>query len=82
MARSLTDGGFEAGGEFDVTADSTCDWDFCQGYRAANALHSGRSNCAHVAPLNANLQRVIAVWDSLPKNILAAIVALAETAGT
>jgi hypothetical protein len=71
--------GFEPGVDFDASAYDTCDCEFCQGYRAANALHSGHSNCLDVASLDADLRRVIAAWARLPEAIRNAVVALAAS---
>jgi hypothetical protein len=44
--------------------------------RAANALHSGRLKWLESALIDANLQRVITTWDTLPEAIRRAILAL------
>ncbi len=72
--------GVESTSDFDAIDDGECGCEFCQGFRAARALHSGRSSWHDLALLDAGLQRIIAAWGSLPKNIRAAMMALAETA--
>jgi hypothetical protein len=73
--------GFEPVSEIDATTNGSCGCEFCQGYRAANALHSRHSNCLDVALLDADLQRVIAAWDGLPAAIRRAALALISTSG-
>ena len=75
--------GFEPVSDFDATSTGACACEFCQGYRAAQALHSGRSNRLDVASLDPDLQRVIAGWDAQPEAIRQEIGALvgAEKAG-
>jgi len=68
--------GFEPVGDFDGSDNSDCGCDFCQGYRAARALHSGRSNCLDVASPDTDLQQVIGAWDGLPEAIRKAIMVL------
>src|SRR5580700_2830523 len=65
--------GLEPFGESDVTRDSTCTCDFCQGWRAANALQNDGSKCPDLAQIDADLQRVISAWDGLPEAIRRAI---------
>jgi hypothetical protein len=78
----MAEAGIEPASDSDASAESLCSCEFCQGYRAARALHSDRSNCLDVASLDHDLQEVIAVWGKLPKRIRATIMALAETAGS
>jgi len=58
--------GIEPVGDIDATTGGICDCEFCEGYRAAMTLHSGRSNWLDVAFLDADLQRIIAAWNKLP----------------
>jgi hypothetical protein len=68
--------GFEPTRNFDVTDDGVCDCEFCQGYRAARALHVGSLNCPALASLDADLHHVIAAWGTLPEAIRRAVMAL------
>ena len=63
-------------GEFDATASRTCTCDFCQGWRAANALQTAGSRSPDVASLDSDLELVTAVWGDLPVAIRQAILAL------
>src|SRR5271155_3822197 len=71
--------GFEPFADFVVTANSSCSCEFCEGYRAANALHSGCSKWLDSALNDANLQRLIAAWNNLPEGLQTAIMALVGT---
>lgn len=71
--------GFEPAGDFDATTDGQCSCEFCQGWRAANALHSEVTSCPEVASADPELQRVVASWDALPEAIRAAVLALIGT---
>jgi hypothetical protein len=68
--------GFEPVGDFDGSGNAACACEFCQGYRAARALHSGRFNCLNVASLDPDLQRVITAWDALPEAMRTVVIAL------
>ncbi|HEX3659755.1 MAG TPA: hypothetical protein VHV55_28480 [Pirellulales bacterium] len=68
--------GFEPGGEIDATDTRDCGCEFCQGYRAARALQTGRSNCVDLALLDAELQQLISAWSRLSIRIRRAIMAL------
>jgi len=48
--------------------------------RAANALHSGRFQWLAVAMNDADLQRVIAAWATMPAATKRAVIAVAESA--
>jgi hypothetical protein len=63
----------------DLSADGECTCEFCQGWRAANALQNDYSKCLDAAVLDAGLQRVISAWDSLPEAIRRAIFAMVES---
>ncbi len=49
----------------DVIAYGDCSCDFCQGWRAANPLQNGGSNCPGLASTDADLQRVVGAWEGL-----------------
>jgi hypothetical protein len=68
--------GIEPASGFDVTADSDCTCDFCDGWRAALALQSSDSGSLATAPHDANLQRVISAWTVLPEAIRRAVLAM------
>jgi len=70
---------FEPAGDFDVTADWECPCDFCQGWRAANALQTDGSNCLDLASSDGDLEQVIAAWGELPVVMRRAIMALIRT---
>jgi hypothetical protein len=72
---SFRGAGVEPGSQTDVTPDNECTCESCQGWRAALALQSGRSDCHALASLDADLQRVIAAWDELPSHIRKTILA-------
>ncbi|MGB7732649.1 MAG: hypothetical protein WBL72_03055 [Thermoguttaceae bacterium] len=71
--------GFEAADKIAVTADEDWSCEFCQGWRAANALQRGGSECLDVTQLDADLRRVISVWAGLPETIQRAVVVLIGT---
>jgi hypothetical protein len=68
--------GFEPYAENDSNECSICGYANCEMGRAANALHSGRLKWLESALIDANLQRVITTWDTLPEAIRRAILAL------
>ena len=70
--------GFEPVAEFAATADGDCLCDFCQGWRAANALQTGGCKSPDLASLDSDLRRVISAWDGLPDAIRRAILVMAE----
>jgi hypothetical protein len=47
--------------------------------RAANSLHSGRLKWLESTLSDADLQRVVATWDSMPEAIRIAVMALVGT---
>ena len=63
----------------DGSDEPCCGCEFCQGYSAAIALHTGLANCHAVASFDADLQRVIAAWGTLPEPMRQAIMALVGT---
>jgi hypothetical protein len=71
--------GFEPVGNFDATTDGHCTCDFCQGWRAANALQNDGSMCRDLALIGSDLQQVIAVWSKIPVVMQRAIMALIGT---
>jgi hypothetical protein len=71
--------GIEPANDFAVSLNADCVCDFCQGWRAANALQTGGFNCHIVAPDDADLQRVISAWHGLPEAIRRAVLALIGT---
>jgi len=68
--------GFEAADRISATADGECTCDFCQGWRATNALQNGGSSCHVLASADADLQRVVGAWDRLPAAMRKAVLAL------
>ena len=68
--------GINPAADSDGSVESDCDCDFCLGYAAASALHTGRSGCLSVAAFDVDLQRVIAAWGTLPEPMRQAIMAL------
>jgi hypothetical protein len=71
--------GVEPASEFDGNANSECGCDYCKGYGAALALHSRRTMRPEFAPFDADLQRLIAAWHTLPNAIRTAVLALVGT---
>lgn len=70
------DMGFEPGVNRDVSVDDSCDCDFCQGYRAALALHARSVNCRSGSLIDADLQQIMERWSRLPTTIQEAILSL------
>jgi hypothetical protein len=68
--------GIEPASDFAVTRDLACSCIVCEECRAANALQNGGSNCHFLASADADLQRVVGVWDGLPGAMRKAILAL------
>ena len=50
----------EPGDNFSTTGNFDCTCDFCQGFRAANALHGNDTCCHWSSPFEAELQKVVA----------------------
>lgn len=71
--------GFKPSAEFDATGNYDCPCDFCQGFRAARALHADGSGSLDLELLDADLQRVIHTRNGLPAAISKAIVALVSS---
>ena len=63
-------------GDFDATGSGACACNFCQGWRAANALRTAGSESPDVASFDSDLERVTAVWGDLPVVIRQAVLAL------
>lgn len=70
--------GLEPTADFNLTGILPCGCVICEECRAALALQMARSEWLDLAPVDAGLQRVIAVWDRLPDAIRLAIAALVE----
>jgi hypothetical protein len=56
-----------------------CGCVICEQCRAANALHDACSEKHCMAPLDADLQCIVAAWNVLPSAIKAAILVLAQS---
>jgi hypothetical protein len=59
-----------------LSLNADCGCDFCQGWRAANALQMGGPVCLLLTSVDADLQRVIEAWDELPAAMRRAVLAL------
>lgn len=69
----------EPASDFDATAEATCDWDFCEGYRAALALHSECPICHGGAFFDTVLQYVVVAWNRLSEPIRRAVLGIVES---
>jgi len=71
--------GIELGSDSDATDNSLCTCEKCQECRAARALHLDCLKGHFLASLDADLQRLIGIWDQLAVPIRSAILALADS---
>lgn len=68
--------GLEPFDKITLTAVTDCDCEFCQGYRAALALHGNGSNRHLLAESDPDLDLLIGRWKSLAPNQRNAILTL------
>ena len=71
--------GIEPASEFAVSPNADCICEFCEGWRAAIALQSGGTTCLDLTAADADLQRVVSAWPSLPDAIKRAVLAVVAT---
>jgi hypothetical protein len=74
--------GIEPSGDFDASCDSVCDCVNCQQCRAANALHLECFKRQFLASLDADLQHLIDVWETVAPSIRMVIARLVMTEGS
>jgi hypothetical protein len=68
--------GFEPAPDFLLSDCAGCGYADCEMCRAANALQAGRLRWLELALNDAELQRLIVAWSSVPNAIRKAVVAL------
>jgi hypothetical protein len=68
--------GIEPASDFNASADFTCTCEFCQGWRAANALQNVDASCLDLAQFDADLRCVNSALGNLPDAIRRLIIAL------
>ncbi|MGD9721503.1 MAG: hypothetical protein AB7O59_09865 [Pirellulales bacterium] len=71
--------GIEAESDFAKSNCDACGCADCEMCRAANALHSGRLQWLESALTDADLQRVILAWGTLPEAMRRAVLAIVDT---
>ena len=76
VIRKLEAAGIEPSDDFAATKDGVCNCENCQQCRAAYALHLECFKGHLLASFDADLQRVIAVWDELPEAMRRAALAI------
>lgn len=74
--------GFEPVSNSDGSEVEQCTCDFCQGFRAASALHLTCGNCRKLTASDADLRKLLDGWERLPVTSRKAILTLAAASAS